>query len=168
MKIIVVSDHAGFDLKEELKKYIITQLGYSVDDQGVFTNKKPADDYAYLAARAASKISAGKYDRGIFICGTGIGMIIAANKIPGIRAAVCNDLFCAQKSRQHNNANVCGLGARIIGIKMAKKIVKIWLTTEFEGGRHTARIQKYSDIERIFCKNSVIEKDIISNLDSNL
>ena len=151
MKIVLISDHAGFSLKEELKSFI-DALGLAVTDLGVFSADKPADDYPLLAARAGEMIVAGEFDRGIFICGTGIGMTISANKMPGIRAALCNDLFSAQKSREHNNANVCGLGARIIGSELAREIVKTWLATEFEGGRHTERVKKYTDIEKKYIK----------------
>jgi ribose 5-phosphate isomerase B len=145
--VVLVSDHAGFELKGLLKPYL-ESLGFTAVDLGVFTSEKPANDYPYLAARAGERIVSGDFDRGIFICGTGIGMAISANKVPGIRAAVCNDLFSAVKSRQHNNANVCALGARILGQGLACEVVRLWLNTEFEGGRHTARVEKYTHIEK--------------------
>ena len=147
MKVVFVSDHAGFELKQDLKRYV-AEIGFEVADVGAFTSEKPADDYPFLAAQAGEGIVGGEFDRGIFICGTGIGMAIAANKVPGVRAAVCNDLFSAKKSREHNNANVCVLGARIIGLGIAKEIVCSWLNTDFEGGRHTGRIQKYEVLEK--------------------
>ncbi len=149
VKVVLISDHAGFELKKQLKSYI-EELGFSVTDLGVFTSEKPADDYPYLAARAGENIVAGEFDCGVFICGTGIGMTISANKVPGIRAAACNDLFSARKSREHNDANVCGLGSRIIGLELAREVVRVWLTTKFEGGRHTDRVRKYADIEKRF------------------
>ena len=153
MKVVFVSDHAGFDLKQLLKEFVAA-LGFDIDDLGAFTSEEPAEDYPFLAAQAGEKVAAGEYDRGIFICGTGIGMAIVANKVPGVRAAVCNDLFSAKMSRQHNNANVCALGARIIGFGIARAIVRDWLKTDFEGGRHTSRVEKYGVIERKFRKHS--------------
>jgi ribose 5-phosphate isomerase B len=153
MKVVLISDHAGFNLRKILEKHI-GKLGFDVTDLGTPTPDAPTDDYPHLAAEACEKIVAGSYDRGIFICGTGIGMTISANKVPGIRAAVCNDLFSAQKSRQHNNANVCGLGARIIGAELAKDIVGIWLSTDFEGGRHAARMQLITDLENRYSRES--------------
>jgi ribose 5-phosphate isomerase B len=147
MKVVFVSDHAGFKLKQSLKEYVAEQ-GFDIHDVGAFTSEKPADDYPLLAAQAGEKVAAGEFDRGIFICGTGIGMAIAANKVPGVRAAVCNDLYSAAKSREHNDANVCALGARIIGSGMAKEIVRKWLSTDFSGGRHTGRVNKYEEIEK--------------------
>jgi ribose 5-phosphate isomerase B len=152
MKVVLISDHAGFELRKTLQEYILG-LGFDVTDLGTAKPDRPTDDFPYLAAEACEKILAGEYDRGIFICGTGIGMTISANKVPGIRAAVCNELFSARKSRQHNNANVCGLGARIIGVELAKEIVGVWLSTDFEGGRHAARIQKVADLERRYSGN---------------
>lgn len=151
MKIIFVSDHAGFALKEELKRFIAPRAG-TIEDLGVYTADIPADDYPLLAAGAGEKVSKKEFDRGIFICGTGIGMSIAANKVPGVRAALCNDLFSAKKSREHNDANVCCLGARIIGLDLAKEIVRVWVETEFEGGRHTGRVAKYEVIENTYSK----------------
>ncbi len=147
MKIIFVSDHAGFALKNELKRFLLPRV-QSVEDFGVFSADLPADDYPFLAAGAGEKIAGKECDRGIFICGTGIGMSIAANKVPGVRAVLCNDLFSAQKSREHNDANVCCLGARIVGLDLAKEIVRVWSETAFEGGRHTARVVKYEAIEK--------------------
>ncbi len=149
MKVVLVSDHAGFELKNELKEYI-EQIGHATVDLGVFTAAVPADDYPFLAAEAGERIARGEFQRGVFICGTGIGMTIAANKVPGVRAAVCNELFSAEKSRAHNDANVCGLGARVVGSGLAKEIVRLWLSTDFEGGRHAPRVQKYAEIEKKF------------------
>jgi ribose 5-phosphate isomerase B len=157
MNVVLISDHAGFDLKGELKPFVET-LGHAVSDHGVFTADRPADDYPILAADTGRRIAAGEFDRGIFICGTGIGMTIAANKVPGVRAALCNELFGARKSREHNNANVCGLGARIIGVELAREIVRTWLMTEYEGGRHEGRMRKILDIERMFVRPEFIRE----------
>ncbi len=151
MKVVLVSDHAGFELKNELKGYI-EQLGHVTADLGVFTASVPADDYPCLAAEAGERIARGEFHRGIFICGTGIGMTISANKVPGVRAAVCNDLFSAEKSRTHNDANVCGLGARIVGSGLAREIVRLWLAADFEGGRHAPRVAKYAEIEKKYSR----------------
>jgi ribose 5-phosphate isomerase B len=151
MKIIFVSDHAGYALKEELKR-ILAPLARTIEDFGVFTADVPADEYPLLAAKAGEKVAKKEFDRGIFICGTGIGMSIAANKVPGVRAALCNDLYSAKKSREHNDANVCCLGARIVGSDLAKEIVRTWVETEFAGGRHSVRVAKYGEIEKTYCK----------------
>ena len=126
MKIIFVSDHAGYALKEELKR-ILAPLARAIEDFCVFTADVPADEYPLLAARAGEQVAKKIFVRGIFICGTGIGMSISANKVPGVRAALCNDLYTAKKSREHNDANVCCLGARIIGSDLAKEIVQTWV-----------------------------------------
>lgn len=149
MKIVVASDHAGFELKMQLKQFLI-QLGHEVTDVGAYTTNVPADDYPFLASAAAKLVVAKESERAILVCGTGIGMAIAANKVPGARAAVCNDLFSARKSREHNDANICGLGARIIGLGLAKEIVQLWLATAFDEGKHRERVEKYNEIEREF------------------
>ena len=134
--IIIGSDHAGFELKEEIKKYIINQ-GYTADDIGVYT-KEPAD-YPVIAKKAAEKAVLNN-SRAVLICGTGIGMCITANKVKGARAAVCSEASGARLSRMHNNSNILCIGARIIGLVTAQDIIKTWLETEFEGGRHQKRI----------------------------
>ncbi len=146
MRIAIGNDHAGFDLKNAIKDYL-QELGMECKDFGAYSTK-PCDDYAYIAAEVGEAVASGVYDRGILICGTGIGMSIAANKVPGVRAALCNDLFSTKKSREHNNANILTVGSRIVGVELAKEIVKIWLTTEFMKGRHTLRVDKYSEIEK--------------------
>lgn len=146
MRIALGSDQAGFQLKNIIREYL-PELGMEGKDFGAFSQES-GDDYPYLAAKVSESVVRGTYDRGILICGTGLGMSIAANKVPGARAALCNELFCAQKSRQHNNANILTMGARIVGTELAKEIVKTWLTTEFAGGRHTVRVDKYAEIER--------------------
>jgi ribose 5-phosphate isomerase B len=144
MKIVIGSDHRGFVAKEQVKA-IITQSGHQYIDVGTKDNS-PADypDIAYMAATAVSK---GEADRAILICGTGIGMCIAANKVKGIRAALCHDELTAQISRHHNDSNVLCLSGDMTGEVLLRKIVEAWLTTDFQGGRHQRRINKISAIE---------------------
>jgi len=144
--IYLGADHAGFNLKEELKKYL-EELGYKYEDLG---NKQlePKDDYPDFAFVVAEKVTASK-EKGILICATGFGMAIAANKVKGIRAAVCWDEFTALQSREHNDANILCLGGKVIDLEAAKKIVRIWLETEFTGEeRHVRRLGKIRDIEK--------------------
>jgi ribose 5-phosphate isomerase B len=139
MTIALASDHAGYELKMKIKTYL-EQLGLSIEDFGAFkTESSDYPDYAVLAARAVAK---GKADRGILICATGIGMSIVANKISGIRAALCTSTEMAEMSRRHNNANVLALGGRSIDHQLALEMVDIWLKTPFEGERHLRRINK--------------------------
>jgi ribose 5-phosphate isomerase B len=144
MKIAVGSDHRGFEAKEQIKA-IVTQLGHQCIDVGT-NNSNPVDypDQAYLAATAVSKKEA---DRAILVCGTGLGMSIAANKIKGIRAALCHDEFSAQISRHHNDANVLCISGDLTGEVQLKKMVEVWLNTEFGGGRHIRRVNKITAIE---------------------
>ena len=144
-KVAVGADHAGYELKENIKPYLV-ELGFEVFDCG--TNSTDSVDYPLIAKTLATNVANKNPDRGILICGTGIGMSIAANKIKGIIAAHCTDIETARLSRQHNNSNVLTLGGRIINEEEAKKIVKIWLETKFEGGRHLRRVQEIRDLER--------------------
>lgn len=139
MKITIGADHRGFGLKERLKSYLIRQ-GYQVLDKGTFSSQ-PVDypDYAFAVAEAVAK---GKASRGILICATGIGMAIAANKVKGVRAALCYEPRTARLSREHNNANLLCLGADITDPLKATRIVRVWLNTEFSGGRHSRRLAK--------------------------
>lgn len=139
MNIVVVSDHAGFTLKEDIKSFLQSE-GHNVIDCG--THSKESCDYPDYAHDAALTIIDGKVERGIFICGTGIGISIAANRHKGIRAALCSDIYSARLSRQHNNANVLAMGANIVALPLAKEMIKEWLKEEFEGGRHERRICK--------------------------
>ena len=136
-KIVIGSDHGGFEYKEEIKKYLL-EKGYKIIDVG--TNSKEACDYPVFAKEAAQKIINGEADKGILICGTGIGMSITANKFKGIRAALCGDTFSAHATRAHNNSNILCLGERVIGLGLALDIVNTWLNTDYEGGRHQKRI----------------------------
>jgi ribose 5-phosphate isomerase B len=142
MKIALASDHAGFELKEKIKQYL---LGHDITDFGTYDSKSM--DYPDTGFRAADAVSKGLCDRGILICGSGLGMSIVANKVPGIRAALCQTEKFAQLSRQHNNANILVLSARFISSYLAGDIIKVWLTTEFEAGRHEKRINKIKKYE---------------------
>jgi ribose 5-phosphate isomerase B len=145
MKIAVGSDHRGFDIKQQIMA-IATELGHECIDVGASDNN-PVDypDLAYLAATAVSKKEA---DRAILTCATGIGMSMAANKVNGIRAALCHDELSAQISRDHNNANVLCLSADQVGVVLLRKMVEVWLSTEFSGGRHERRVRKIEAIEQ--------------------
>lgn len=147
MKIAVASDHAG----KELKSYIIDFLNltnHEILDYGIATDSVGSVDYPDYADIVGSEVASGRVDRGILICGTGIGMCISVNKFPGVRAAQVFDEFTARMSRAHNDANVLCLGARTINHQRAVDFVKIWLTTEFEEGRHRSRLNKISTIEK--------------------
>ena len=145
MKIAVGCDHGGLHLKQEIKELLST-LGHEVEDFG--THSTESCDYPDIAEPVAHAVVDGTADRGILICGTGIGIGIAANKIAGARAALCHDTFSAHASREHNNANILTMGERVIGPGLAQDIVTIWLNTEFEGGRHARRIEKISALEK--------------------
>lgn len=136
-KIIIGSDHAGFTLKNSLFNYLREQ-GFDISDAG--THSEDSCDYPIIAKDVANKIVNGDYDMGILVCGTGIGMSIAANKVKGVRAAVVSDTCSAKLSRQHNNANILCIGSRIVGESLAKDIVDIWLFTDFAGERHQRRV----------------------------
>ena len=137
LKIAIGSDHGGFELKEKVRKKL-EKMGYEYYDMGSY-DETPVD-YPLVAKAIAGDVADGKFDRGIIICGSGVGVSITANKIPGVRAVNCSELYCAKMSRLHNNANVLTMGGRVIGQDVAFEIVKIWLETEFEGGRHQKRV----------------------------
>ena len=147
--IAIGSDHGGFDMKEILKNDIIS-AGYQVIDCGTFS--KEACDYPDIALAVAQKVSEGSVCRGIIIDGAGIGSCMVANKVPGVRAALCYDYATAVNSREHNNANVLTLGAGLIGINLAKQIVQTWLATDFAGGRHAKRVDKITMVENQYLK----------------
>jgi ribose 5-phosphate isomerase B len=140
LKVAIGCDHGGFDLKEIVKS-VLEDLGHEIDDQGCDSSESV--DYPNFAKAVSSLVKEGKSERGILICGTGIGMSMAANRIPGIRAALCNEIFSARMSREHNDANVLCIGARIIGPGLAEEIVRTWMTTDFAGGRHQRRIDLF-------------------------
>ncbi len=144
MKILIGADHAGFKLKEELKKYV-EELGYKIKDYG--TNSEEAVDYPLICNKVARDVVKNK-TRGILICGAGIGMSIAANKVKGVRAALCHNEFTAEVSRTHNDSNILCIGSRDVEKYMAKKIVNVWLNTKFSNEeRHKRRIKEISGIE---------------------
>ncbi|MDR0616544.1 MAG: uracil phosphoribosyltransferase [Synergistaceae bacterium] len=145
MRLAIGSDHAGFALKEDLKAFV-ESLGHEVTDVGAFSGEQPTD-YPDWSQKVTDLVTSGKSDRGILICGTGIGMSIAANKVPGIYAALCSNEYAAKLSRLHNGSNVLVLGSRTTGAGLAKAIAEIWLVTDAEGGRHLARRQKVMDKE---------------------
>ena len=145
MLVAVGSDHAGLDLKQEIIK-LLAELKHDVSDYG--TDTPLSVDYPDFGEKVAEAVSSGKAERGILICGTGIGMSIVANKFPNVRAALCNELFSAKMSRMHNDANILVLGGRIIGRDLGKEIVRTWIHTGFENARHTDRIKKISAIEK--------------------
>lgn len=144
MKIAIASDHGGFALKEILKKHL-QEAGYDLSDCG--TDSEESCDYPDFAEKACRKVQAGEVSLAVLICGTGIGMSIAANKMKGIRAALCHDEFSARFSRAHNNANVLALGARVVGPGLAASILDVFLSAQFEGGRHERRLRKIAAIE---------------------
>jgi ribose 5-phosphate isomerase B len=149
MRIALASDHAGFELKEKLKLYL-NQLGHEYKDFGTHSNESV--DYPDFALKATECVARKGCDRGMLVCGSGIGMCMSANKVPGIRAVACYDTEMARLGREHNDANVLTIGARLTDEKTAKEIVRIWLTTEFAGGRHLRRVNKMKDIEKKYSK----------------
>ncbi len=142
--IVLASDHAGFDLKEAVREYLCEQKIEYID-VGVFENK--SCDYPLQAEKGCKKIVSGECDKGLFFCGTGIGISMAANKIKGIRAAACSDYFSAKYTRAHNDANVLCLGARVVGAGLACELATVFLATDFEGGRHQKRVNMITGLE---------------------
>ncbi len=145
MQIGLACDHGGYELKEELKAFL-KSLGIEPIDMGSFNQESV--DYPDFGILVAEKVSRGELERGVLICGTGIGMSIVANKFPGVRAALANDLYSARCSREHNDANILVIGGRLIGRDLAREIVKVWLATPFAGGRHQRRIDKINALEK--------------------
>lgn len=143
MKIAIGSDHGGYDVKGDIVE-LLKELGHDVIDHGC--DSKQSVNYPDYARKVCKDVESGAADRGILICGTGIGMSMAANRSPAIRAALCHELFTAAMSREHNDANVLCLGARVVGPGLIREIVRTWMTTEFAGGRHQTRIAMFSDI----------------------
>ncbi len=148
MKIAIGSDHAGFELKEEIKTYLKELGGHEVIDHGTYDTRSV--DYPDFGIKVARSVAKKEVDRGILICGTGIGMSIVAGRFKGVRAALCQDLYTARMSREHNDANILIMGGRVVGKGLAREMVKIWLSTEFEGGRHSKRLEK---IEKLMEEN---------------
>lgn len=143
--IAIGADHAGFELKEKIK-VILNKLGYQVSDFG--THSTDSVDYPLIAKEVSVAVASKHFNKGILVCGTGIGMSIAANKIKGIIAAHCTDVETAKLARSHNNSNILTIGGRITSPELAENIIQAWLSTEFEGGRHQRRIQEIKDLER--------------------
>ncbi len=145
MKIAISSDHGGNQLRQEITQ-LLSERGIEFEDFGPTTDDSV--DYPDFASPVCQGVAEGKFDRGILICGTGIGMSIAANKVKGIRCALVHDLFSAKATREHNDTNVLAMGERVIGPGLAREIVATWLDTSFEGGRHERRISKLMDLEK--------------------
>ncbi len=146
--IIIGSDHAAYQMKEIVKSYLESE-GFTIEDAGALGTDSV--DYPDFGIKVASTISSGKHKRGILMCGTGLGMSMVANRFPGVRAALCSDIFSAVMSRRHNDANILVMGGRVIGDVLAKEVVKAWLKTEFEGGRHKNRLDKFDRIDFTHC-----------------
>lgn len=145
MKIAIGNDHTALEMKGEIKKFL-EEKGYEVIDYG--TNSTESCDYPVYGEKVANAVAAGEADLGIAICGTGVGISLACNKVKGIRCCVCSEPYTAKLSRMHNNSNVLAFGARVIGAEMAKMITEEWLNAEYEGGRHQRRVDQVMDIER--------------------
>lgn len=145
MKIVIGNDHAAVDLKKEIMEYVVS-LGHDVTNVGVDTTD--SCNYPEIGEKVGVAVAEGEYDCGILICGTGVGISIAANKVNGVRAAVCSDTATARLVKQHNNANIIAFGARIVGSELAKDIVKAYLDAEFMGERHAVRVDMISEIEK--------------------
>jgi ribose 5-phosphate isomerase B len=140
LKVAIGCDHGGIDLKKDIIA-VLRELGHEVEDQGC--DSADSVDYPNFAKTVSTLVKEGECERGILICGTGIGMSMAANRIPGIRAALCHEMFSARMSREHNDANILCLGARVTGPGLAQEIVRTWMTSDFSGGRHQRRIDMF-------------------------
>ena len=149
MKIVVGADHIGLPLKDVVRDHL-KSLGIEVVDFGV--NSPEPVDYPEIAHRLALAVAAGEFERGVLVCGTGIGMQIVANKIPGIRAAVCHDPYSAERARGSNDAQILTMGARVIGSELAKKVIDAWLATEFQGGTSAPKLAQINQIDTLYRK----------------
>ena len=149
MKIAIGCDHGGFELKNEIIKFLEGDK-YEVKDFGTYSTD--SCDYPDIALPVAEAVAAKEFDFGILICGTGIGIGISANKVPGIRAALCSDTFSAHATREHNNANILTMGQRVVGVGLAIDIVKTFISSKYEGGRHENRLNKITEIEKKYSK----------------
>lgn len=155
MKVAIGADHAGFALKEHLVA-TLTRLGHQVEDLGTFSGDPV--DYPEICANVGRAVAEGRAHRGIVVGGSGQGEQIAANKVPGIRAALCNDLYTARMSREHNDANVLAMGGRIVAMALADEIVALWMSTAFEGARHQRRIDQIANLERRLLPDGQLER----------
>jgi ribose 5-phosphate isomerase B len=144
MKVAIASDHGGIHIRKEIAK-MMDELNIAYTDFGC--ECESSVDYPDFAIPVAEKVARGEFDRAILVCGTGIGMSIAANKVKGVRCALAHDVFSAKMTRLHNDTNILAMGERVIGAGLAREIAKVWLETEFEGGRHARRIEKIADYE---------------------
>jgi ribose 5-phosphate isomerase B len=149
MRIAIASDHAGYALKDELK-HLLQELGHEVKDFG--THSTDPVDYPDFIVPAAEAVAAGQCDRGIVLGGSGNGEALVANKVPGIRCALCWESYTARAARQHNDANMLSLGARVIGTEVAREVVRVWLKASYEGGRHQARLDKIRAVEERYSR----------------
>lgn len=144
MRVAVGADHAGYELKDRLAHWL-RDAGHEVDDVG--THSAKSVDYPDPAATVARRVAAGDAERGVLVCGTGLGMTMTANRVAGVRAATCNDLYCARMARAHNDANVVSIGARVVGEGVALEVVRLFVETAFEGGRHQRRVDKINALD---------------------
>ena len=151
MRIAIANDHTGYELKMILKEFMESK-GHTVIDYGTDTTERV--DYPVYGKKGADAVIKGEADRAVLICGTGFGISLAANKTPGIRCVVCSEPYTALLSRQHNDSNALAVGARVVGAELAKMIVDVWLSGEFEGGRHGRRVEMIAQIERDACNSS--------------
>lgn len=145
MKLVIGNDHVAVEMKREIKKHLEAQ-GVEVIDIG--TNETTSFNYPISGYKAAKLVAAGEVDGGVLICGTGVGISLAANKVDGIRACVCSEPFTARMAKEHNNVNIIAFGARVVGVELAKMIVDEWLHAEFQGGRHQTRVNMLTEIEQ--------------------
>ncbi|RMG36309.1 MAG: ribose 5-phosphate isomerase B [Planctomycetota bacterium] len=150
MKVAIASDHRGYEIKQRVVE-LVRQLGHEPIDMGPFSPESV--DYPEFGAKVARSVSNGEVDRGILICGTGLGMCIVANKFPGVRAVSCHDELTAAMSRRHNDANVLCLSADLVGEQLLQRMIETWLTTEFEGGRHARRVREIAELEKQVCES---------------
>jgi len=144
MKLAIGSDHVGWELKQEISEYV-QSLGHETVDFGAYSSERT--DYPKYGKKVAEEVASGQFDGGILICGTGVGISISANKVKGIRAVVCSEPYTAKLSKQHNNTNIVAFGSRVVGVDLAKMIVKEWLEASYEGGRHAKRVDMIGEIE---------------------
>lgn len=149
LKIAIGSDHAAFKYKEKIKELLVSE-GYKVVDHGIFS-EKPIKDYS-VAEKVALAVSEGDSDKGILLCGSGIGMSISANKIPGSVAALCHDNYTARCSREHNDSNILVMGSRTVSLELTVEIVNVWLNTEYQGGRHVSRNRSFKAFDKKYRK----------------
>ncbi len=150
MNVALGADHGGFRMKEEIVA-LLREIGVGFHDFGTFSEESV--DYPDFARTVAEKVADGSYERGIICCGTGIGVSITANKVPGIRAALCHDTYSARMSREHNDANVLTMGGKVVGTGLAREIVRTWLAAGFAGGRHQRRLSKIEKMEREYARS---------------